>query len=232
MFLISYLFFLQLSTATLSDYFSFGLNQKYDNIETIHSCIETVKNNYMRESCNKDTFEKVKKDIINLHLYSSIKSNLRRYLAENTECLINNDLEIDTCYKKSLDNIADIIEETTNINEYKQVLLDEKIKINKCTSNKNKVINGCQSSTFVIDNIRICVNGAIATFYKETYKNVRGGQSAKTDVNQALVSLQQQTIEDKLDIIGGTLFLKHIDLLMDRITFCSEMINKPEARGV
>jgi len=236
--MIFVLFFLtSFVNANLSKYYSFGRKKSYQNIESIHDCIEAVRNDFLTESCSSDAYNKMIPYMKGSYRYQDIVKYLQSIDTEYGECVNKNNLESDKCYYKAYNTIAELIiyqkEPTTNgIQDYSKNLIDINKNLALCQKDQNEVINKCQTSSFVIDNIRACVNNGIETFYRETYKNVKGGQMAKTDVTQALVSLQQTTINDKVGIVGGTRFLQHLDLLMDRLTFCSEMINSNEARGV
>ena len=222
------LVFLALSNAREHEYFSFGKRKEYINIETIHKCIE-----HSYETCNEDTFNKFKKIIKVETNHVTIRNNYKSYDSIRVMCILNSEMPLDNCYKHNFESIKSVFDHSNDYLVYRKTFMEKNIELKKCLKKEKRTDKTkCGTSTFVINNMRACTNDAIADFYREVYTNVRGGQAAKTDINQALVSLQQHTIEEKIDLTTGMKFINHLDLLMDRLTFCSEMINKNEAVGI
>jgi hypothetical protein len=165
--------------------------------------------------------------------YSDFRTTTMKFLAINTEreeCLFDNSKSLNWCYESIFTNFTHVINnESLSNNErtaYNEVVFAQ---LRFC---KKKINKNCRTSSFVIDTIRSCVNDAILSFHKQVYPNIKGGQSAKTDVSNALVALQQSTIESKEGLVTGMDFINYLDLFMDRMTFCSEQINHLEAVGI
>ena len=202
-------------------FYSFGIRGSYSENEKIHSCADNT-----FESCNKEAIDKISMDIINNHDHTVIEKNLKKYETTRLLCLRETNLEFNECYATIYHMLKSHVENATLS---KDDYMTKTFKMMKeCSETNDK----CRTSTFVVNNIRTCVNDAITDFYKEVYSGIKGGQAAKTDVIQALVSLQQQTIENKVELTSSLEYLNHLDLVMDRLTFCSEMINKIEAVGI
>ena len=171
--------------------------------------------------------------LLNLDLSQNSYSRtvkIQAILIEREGCLIDTENPLNVCYMKILKNYTKNMKNMSLSYDiliaYKDVVHAE---LRLC---KKRINRNCRTSSFVIDTMRSCVNDAVLSFHKKVYPHVKGGQSAKTDVSNALVQLQQSTIESKEGLVTGMEFVRNLDLLMDRLTFCSEQINHLEAVGI
>ena len=205
--------------------YPYGIRMNYDNNEDIHSCAD---NEY--ETCTAQAIE----ELTSLHDsgsdFNTIAIKVQAISVRRDECLVDNVAQLNGCYLRVYTNYTSVMTNSSKSyierNAYKEVVYAE-LRLCKKRMNKN-----CRTSSFVVDTIRSCVNDAILSFHRQVYPNVKGGQSAKTDVSNALVALQQSTIESKDGLVTGMAFIRNLDLLMDRLTFCSEQINHMEAVGI
>jgi hypothetical protein len=206
-------------------FFKFGVRTKYSEHEDGHICIDNF-----YESCNRDSLKEILTGtLLKQSSHSVILQSLEIIEQNRQMCLIDTDLRINECYDKLYDDISKYIIETSDVTQFNNLGVKFKHRLKHCKTEMNK---SCRTSSFVIDSIRSCTNDAISGFYKEIYSNIPGGAAAKNDVNAALVSLQQYTIETKDNIVGGLEYIRKLDLLMDRLTFCSSQINQLEAVGI
>lgn len=205
--------------------YSYGTRVRYDNNEDIHSCVD---NEF--ETCNAQAIDKLQNINYAVSDFGTTTMKVSAIIIEREECLFDNTKSRNWCYESIFTNYTHVINNVSlTHNErtaYKEVVFS-KLRLCKKIMNKN-----CRTSSFVIDTIRSCVNDAILSFHKQVYPSIKGGQSAKTDVSNALVALQQSTIESKEGLVTGMDFIRYLDLFMDRMTFCSEQINHLEAVGI
>ena len=108
----------------IEKYFSFGLNKVYNNIESIHTCIETVKNDYLYEPCTKNAFIQLEEYIINNNNYNHIRSHMTTLNNNRNDCLLKNELATDKCYAVPYNEITQFIMSTSDVNLYKQKLVE------------------------------------------------------------------------------------------------------------
>jgi len=226
--MIKLIYFLMFITCVESNndntYFRFGTRKGYRETEDIHICIDNF-----YETCNRDAIKELLFSMRKNSKYTQITDSLETIEKNSQLCLIDTELRINECYDTLLNDMKIFIENNKDITSYDNYIHALKGRLKHCKKEMNK---SCRTSSFVIDSIRSCTNDAIASYYKEVYGNVKGGQSSKSDINNALVSLQQYTIESKDYLVTGIEFIGKLDLLMDRLTFCSEQINKIEAVGI
>jgi hypothetical protein len=206
--------------------YNYGTRMKYNNNEEIHTCIDSE-----FEACTGQAIDALLKLPDNDFSPDSIALQINVIIANRKECLFDNQKLVNGCYLNILTNYVNVIKNVSLYNSnyrssYRNYVHAE-LRLCKKTINKN-----CRTSSFVIDTMRSCVNDAILSFHKQVYPHIKGGQSAKTDVSNALISLQQSTIESKDGLVTGMEFVSNLDLLMDRLTFCSEQINHIEAIGI
>ena len=223
-FIYFFIFIVSVKSNNDNTYFRFGTRKGYRETEDIHTCIDNF-----YETCNRDAIKGLLFSMTKSSKYTQITDSLESIEENRQVCLIDTELRINECYDTLLNEMKNYVGNTKDITSYDNYIRTLKGRLKYCKKEMNK---SCRTSSFVIDSMRSCTNDAIASYYKEVYGNVKGGQSSKSDVNNALVSLQQYTIESKDDLVTGIEFVGKLDLLMDRLTFCSEQINKIEAVGI
>ena len=209
------------------NFYSYGQKTSYDRIETIHEC---VKIDY--EECHKAATSKLLEAIGFNEDINKIKDMAIYYKDVNEECLNDKHTKINECYLYIYNSLLNSINNATDYPSLKQSSDYSQKSVDKCERVQE---NNCKISTFVVNNIRSCVNEAINDYYREVYSGFqnRKDEFASSDVSSALTSLQQNTVKyDKLKMVTGNKYLRHLDLIRDRLEFCSEMINKDEARGI
>lgn len=206
-----------------SKFYQYNSNTQYNPIEHVHSCVE---NDY--ETCNKEHINKILLDVNEVETYSDLLHNLKNHYSDRDYCLDTTSKNQNECFEQIFIKLLIIINNNSNLNDTRKTINQGTIHkdMDRCVRNE-KI---CRTSTFVIDNMRSCTNEAVENFYREAYKNVESVET--TDVNSALVKLQQKTVENRDKLVTGIKFIHHLDLMMNRLSFCSEMINTNDAVGI